>query len=91
MYMTASDVESVKEMVKSKEDFRGVDVLLTSEWARGVATHIAMPPDWLDTGGTGSEAVARLAISLRPRYHFVAGLNHFYERTPYRYCWGHVY
>jgi hypothetical protein len=84
-YITGSDVESLKEMAaKSKEDFRGVDVLLTTEWPKGVATHTATPPDWLDADNTGSVAVARLAVAVRPRYHVVAGLKHFYERTPYR-------
>jgi hypothetical protein len=83
-YMTAGDLESVQEIVQSRQDFRGVDVLLTSEWPRGVATHTGQPPDWLAEAGTGSEAVSRLAVAVRPRYHFVGGLNHFYERTPYR-------
>ncbi|CAI8038792.1 CWF19-like protein 1 [Geodia barretti] len=84
-YMTSSDVESLKEMAaKSKEEFRGVDILLTTEWPRGVATHTATPPDWLDADNAGSVEVAQLAVAVRPRYHIVAGLKHFYERTPYR-------
>ena len=90
-YMTSSDVESLKEMAaKSKEEFRGVDILLTTEWPRGVATHTATPPDWLDADNAGSVEVAQLAVAVRPRYHIVAGLKHFYERTPYRYSSTHL-
>ena len=82
--MTASDVESIEEIVQSKEDFRGIDLLLTSDWPKGVTTHTAQPPEWLDASQAGSEAVARLAMAVRPRYHFAGTLSHFYERTPYR-------
>ena len=72
--------------MSSREGFRGVDLLLTAEWPRGVATHVAPPPDWLNEegGARGCEVVARLAALVRPRYHFVGGLRQFYERTPYR-------
>ena len=84
--MTENDVESIEEIVSSREGFRGVDLLLTAEWPRGVATHVAPPPDWLNEegGARGCEVVARLAALVRPRYHFVGGLWQFYERTPYR-------
>ena len=86
--MTSSDVKTLEEMVKSKEDFRGVDILLTAEWPRGVATHTATPPEWLVAGGDGcgpgSEEVSRLVVGVKPRYHFVTGLKHFYERASYR-------
>ena len=84
-YMNAGDIESVEGIVQSKDGFRGVDILLTSDWPKGVTTHVTQPPDWLDTNQTGSEASARVAMAVRPRYHFTAGLHHFYERTPYRY------
>ena len=40
--------------------------------------------DNLDMTHIGANPLSRLAMMLKPRYHF-AGLHHtFYERTPYR-------
>ena len=83
-YITDDDITSTEEIVQSKDGFRGVDVLLTSEWPRGVDTH-TQPPKQLDMSCTGSEAIARLAMAVRPRYHFAGSMHRFYERTPYRY------
>ena len=38
-----------------------------------------------DASETGSEIISKLAVKLRPRYHFTALDNTFYERLPYRY------
>ena len=38
----------------------------------------------MDVSRIGSKAVACLAATLKPRYHFVALQKVFYERTPYR-------
>ena len=38
----------------------------------------------LDTESCGSELVSQLAVELRPRYHFCASEDVFYERQPYR-------
>lgn len=83
-YITADDVTGIESIIESKDNFRGVDILLTSDWPSGVATH-TQPPEQLDMTCTGSEAVARLAVTVRPRYHFAGSMHRFYERTPYRY------
>ena len=38
----------------------------------------------MDVSRIGSKAMACLAATLKPRYHFVALQKVFYERTPYR-------
>lgn len=83
-YITADDVTGIESIIESKDNFRGVDVLLTSDWPSGVATH-TQPPEQLDMTCTGSEAVAKLAVTVKPRYHFAGSMHRFYERTPYRY------
>jgi hypothetical protein len=59
----------------------GVDILLTSEWPRDVHryVHTALPRP-VD----GSALIAKVASVLRPRYHFAALHNIYYEREPYR-------
>ena len=49
-------MESIEEIVSSREGFRGVDLLLTAEWPRGVATHVAPPLTGL-TRRAGPEGV----------------------------------
>ena len=62
--------------------FAGVDVLISSEWPRGVARHGMKPEGVPETAGSG--LISKLAVSLRPRYHFVGKHGCFYERQPYR-------
>jgi len=70
--------------------FRGVDLLLTSPWPRGAFRQLdegALSADLLpdrDLHEVGLEALAELAVLLRPRYHFAATENQFWQRPPYR-------
>ncbi|KAG0643773.1 CwfJ C-terminus 1-domain-containing protein-like protein [Tuber brumale] len=57
-----------------------VDLLLTYEWPEGVGNRSALAPPGLK--GTG--VIAELAAALRPRYHFAAGGEVFWEREPYQ-------
>ena len=82
-YMTADDITSIEDIIRSRDNFSGVDILLTYDWPRGVHTH-TQPPEQLDMSGVGSEPVARLAMAARPRYHFAGTVHRFYERIPYR-------
>ena len=77
------DFESVKSLeVRTKcdsEDFQGVDILLSSDWPLGIGS--------LDNevkATDGVSVVSRLAVKLRPRYHFAGTKGVFYERIPYR-------
>ena len=68
----------------------GVDLLLTSDWPKGVENHTSVP-EGLNMRHVGSEAVARLAMAVRPRYHFAGTMQCFYERIPYRYMLMYMY
>ncbi|XP_076356766.1 CWF19-like protein 1 [Tachypleus tridentatus] len=76
------DVESVHGPV-SKGSENGVDILLTSEWPKGI-TNYAGSPKGLDVKDVGSELVSQLAFYVRPRYHFAGLHGIYYERLPYR-------
>ncbi|XP_058482037.1 CWF19-like protein 1 [Solea solea] len=79
---TAKHLSALVESLTNNAKFRGVDVLLTSQWPRGA---------WLygnntdvNTKSCGSGSVANLADKLKPRYHFAALEGAHYERLPYR-------
>ena len=70
----------------SEKDAKGLkganlaDLLLTYEWPEGIGTRSALA----SPGVKGTSVVAELAAALRPRYHFTAGGEVFWEREPYR-------
>ncbi|PWW75146.1 hypothetical protein C7212DRAFT_364288 [Tuber magnatum] len=69
----------------SEQDAKGLkganhaDLLLTYEWPEGVWSRSALA----SPGVKGTGVIAELAASLRPRYHFSAGGEAFWEREPY--------
>nr|XP_020468951.1 CWF19-like protein 1 isoform X2 [Monopterus albus] len=79
---TSKDLSALVAPLTSSSKFRGVDILLTSQWPRGV-WHYANNPE-VNTKLCGSSSVASLAEKLRPRYHFAALEGAHYERLPYR-------
>eukprot|EP00124_Ichthyophonus_hoferi_P000769 Ihof_evm11s31 gene=Ihof_evmTU11s31 len=91
-YYTKHDVDALLAYADSAE-FKGIDVLLTSEWPKGIttlSTH-AVPsrnPDapMLSAAiqAIGSDCVSLVAKALIPRYHFSGMQGVFYEREPYR-------
>ncbi|XP_014219436.1 CWF19-like protein 1 [Copidosoma floridanum] len=67
--------------LKGCPSFRGVDVLLTSQWPEGISNLDEQKPDF---EYQGSRLISWLATHIKPRYH-VSGLeNVHYERSPYR-------
>lgn len=63
-------------------NYTGVDILMTSEWPKGICTFVSEPDGYSED--IGSTVVSKLAVNIRPRYHF-AGLHGIhYERLPYR-------
>jgi hypothetical protein len=74
------DLQDIMVPLRSKPEFAGVDILLTSEWPTDAEKHSINQPS---TIVSGSRLISRLAAGLKPRYHFSAGSGHF-ERTPYR-------
>ena len=48
----------------------GVDILLTSDWSKGISNNLGQPGTSVDDMTVGSALVSRLALLSRPRYHF---------------------
>ncbi|CUS08000.1 unnamed protein product [Tuber aestivum] len=69
----------------SEKDAKGLkganhaDLLLTYEWPEGVGSRSTL----VSSGVKGTGVIAELAAALRPRYHFSAGGEVFWEREPY--------
>lgn len=80
---TKTDVDALGLPLVSNSSFKGVDILLTSQWPRGM-TKYAVPPEGMDVMTTGSPLISDLALVLRPRYHFAGREGLHYERLPYR-------
>nr|XP_022339809.1 CWF19-like protein 1 [Crassostrea virginica] len=76
------DVSHLLMQYQGDTKFRGVDILMTSQWPKGPSKYASDVE--LDTESCGSELVSQLAVELRPRYHFCASEDVFYERQPYR-------
>ncbi|KAL7867567.1 hypothetical protein SRHO_G00089510 [Serrasalmus rhombeus] len=79
---TAKDLTSLLTPLVSSSKFKGVDILLTSQWPRGVWQYGNNPE--IDTKFCGVSSIANLAEQLKPRYHFAALEGVHYERLPYR-------
>ncbi|XP_061770354.1 CWF19-like protein 1 [Nerophis ophidion] len=79
---TPKDLTALVAPLTGSSKFRGVDILLTSQWPKG-AWRFANQPE-VDTKSCGSAAIANLADKVKPRYHFAALEGAHYERLPYR-------
>lgn len=77
-----SDVVSIKNAcLKGQPSFRGIDILLSSPWPKGITN---LDPNKPDIKYQGSELIAWLAAHVKPRYHVCGLENIHYERPPYR-------
>lgn len=77
------DMEEILSLKNSlPRDFRGVDILLTSQWPKDVAKYGSNLAE--EDKVVGSHLVSQLALLLKPRYHFSGSDNISYERQPYR-------
>uniref|UniRef100_A0A8C4ZG44 CWF19-like protein 1 n=1 Tax=Gadus morhua TaxID=8049 RepID=A0A8C4ZG44_GADMO len=79
---TPKDLLALVAPLVNNSKFRGVDILLTSQWPRGVWQFGNNPE--VNTKCCGTASVANLADKLKPRYHFAAVEGAHYERLPYR-------
>ncbi|XP_058788550.1 CWF19-like protein 1 [Phymastichus coffea] len=67
--------------LKGSPAFRGVDILLTSQWPEGITNSIENKPKF---EYKGSSLISWLATHVKPRYHVCGMENIHYERPPYR-------
>ncbi|XP_071511088.1 CWF19-like protein 1 [Diadema antillarum] len=81
-HFTRADIDALGLPLVSNSKFKGVDVLLTSQWPSGVTQYANNAENVKPVNP--SSLIGDLALALRPRYHFSAMQNVFYERTPYR-------
>ncbi|KAB1271702.1 CWF19-like protein 1 [Camelus dromedarius] len=77
------DVSSLRTMLCSTSQFKGVDILLTSPWPKYVG-NFGNSSGEVDTKKSGSALISSLATGLKPRYHFASLEKTYYERLPYR-------
>ncbi|ELU06627.1 hypothetical protein CAPTEDRAFT_168674 [Capitella teleta] len=80
---TSDIARSLRDPLLAGAGFRGVDILLTSQWPKGVEKYASVPVR-ISSDECGSGIIAQLALSLKPRYHFCAQQGAYYERQPYR-------
>ncbi|XP_017340533.1 CWF19-like protein 1 isoform X1 [Ictalurus punctatus] len=79
---TPKDLAALVTPLASSSKFKGVDILLTSQWPRGVWQYGNNPE--VDTKFCGVASIGNLAEKLKPRYHFAGMEGAYYERLPYR-------
>ncbi|KAM4614696.1 CWF19-like protein 1 [Polymixia lowei] len=79
---TPKDLSALVAPLMNNSKFKGVDILLTSQWPRGVWQYGNNPE--VNTKFCGTSSIANLAEKLKPRYHFAAIEGVHYERLPYR-------
>lgn len=90
----AEDVKAVRNSCfinkTTMGEYRGIDILLTSQWPFGVDND-KKKTEKSESKIASSKLLSWLAREIKPRYHF-AGLNgNYYERAPYRFvfCFTH--
>ena len=86
---TSADIADLNRLCQSHSKFNGVDILLTAQWPYGIMkfSDQQLPQedsDEIKATAFQSKLVAELAVAVRPRYHFAALRNCFFERRPYR-------
>ncbi|KAL4225333.1 hypothetical protein ACF0H5_016021 [Mactra antiquata] len=77
------DTSTLTDAIKNDTKFKGVDLLITSQWPSGVEKY-ASELEGAKSDDFGSETISQLALRLQPRYHFSGLENIHYERQPYR-------
>uniref|UniRef100_T1JGW9 Small ribosomal subunit protein uS17 n=1 Tax=Strigamia maritima TaxID=126957 RepID=T1JGW9_STRMM len=81
-HFTADDIKTLERLAEYENSLKGVDILITSQWPKGVSKYV-MPPQ-RNVDENGSQLISQLARIVTPRYHFCGLENVHYERLPYR-------
>lgn len=66
----------------SMGEYRGIDILLTSQWPFGVEDKTK--DKIVENEKKTSKLLSWLAREIKPRYHFVGLNGNYFERLPYR-------
>lgn len=77
------DAATLTGPVKNDTKFKGIDILITSQWPKGVEKY-GTELEGFSSSQVGSETISQVAMVLRPRYHFCGLEDIHYERQPYR-------
>lgn len=76
---TAKDASALYDVcVRGNPSFRGVDILLSSQWPAGIAKPSEHQPN------SCSEMISWLIMKLKPRYHLSGLEGIYYESSPFR-------
>lgn len=79
-HFTKEDIQAVRNSCLANKststDFRGVDILLTSQWPFAIRSD--------GDNSSSSKYLSWLAVQVKPRYHFVGLCNENFEPDPYR-------
>ncbi|CAM9534173.1 unnamed protein product [Chrysoparadoxa australica] len=95
-YVASSATPAECKRIAAMPGYRGADLLLTSDWARGVevdlptSTYEELKALGVHVAGVGSTVAAEAAVSVKPRYHFAGGEGIFFQRQPYRNSGSHA-
>jgi len=77
----SEDSEFLMNLMKVKNpQFTGIDILLTTQWPKNVTKYANETP----TRSADSLILSKFVKESKPRYHFAAGEDLFYERLPFR-------
>ncbi|GFN87297.1 cwf19-like protein 1 [Plakobranchus ocellatus] len=80
---SATDARALTAPVVNDPGFKGIDILITSQWPKDVEKYGSAPKR--DRAKyPPSACIAEVARVLKPRYHFAGLEGIFYERQPYR-------
>jgi hypothetical protein len=67
----------IDKLCKSSLPLGGVDFLITYEWPQDITSTV-------NDDTKLSMSVSKVAAALKPRYHFAASQNQFFEREPFK-------
>ncbi|KAG1448179.1 hypothetical protein G6F56_009019 [Rhizopus delemar] len=77
---TENDIEKLCQTKTPAASPPGFDILMTHEWPQNISD----PSLAIKDASKTSLHASRVAAALKPRYHFAASQDTFYEREPYK-------
>ena len=80
-YYTDKEIQKIIQDQADLKCEKGVDIFLSSEWPQGFNNNL--DNSFTTAISNCSSDVSKLALILKPRYHFAALENLFYQRPPY--------